>query len=203
LAADGSAEPPYFFISRATEDAAVAREVADVIRSHGCGVLYQDEHIPHGSNFVSKMDEFLGRCQHLVVIMSDPYVQSSWCKEEWTNFYADKIGTDPTRHLAVIRIGNCTIPPMLRAYVRATLEGVTSAPDRRSVILAATRVQHLVNEALGHVQQPGSVTPATTKHMAEALLRFEKLKLLRSQNLIGNSVAEELERELARDFLGL
>lgn len=202
LARDGLPEPPSYFISRATEDSAVAREVADVIRSNGCGVQYQDEHIPVGSNFVQKMNEFLGRCRHLVILMSPHYVASDWCLQEWTSFYADKIGSDPQRHLAIIRVAECDSPPLLKPYVRARLYGVASEAERRSIIVDATQVKKLMEDALGG-DAGGSVSPQTSRQMEEALRKLENLKVLRSKALIRDKIAEELERELAREFINL
>ena len=48
-----------FFISRAGADAAVAKEVADVLRHAGHTVQYQDEDIPFGANFSRIVDSIV------------------------------------------------------------------------------------------------------------------------------------------------
>ncbi len=126
-----------YFISRAGADAAAAQEVADVLREAGHTVRYQDEDIPLGANFVDKMDEFLGTCRHFVLLLSPAYLASPYTRTEWTSFFSSKVGEDPSRQLAILRLEPCEPPPLLRQYVREGLAGITDPAERRHRILAA------------------------------------------------------------------
>jgi TIR domain len=200
VAKNDTTQPIYFFISRATEDAPVAREVADVLRRNGCGVMYQDEHIPYGSNFVLKMNEFLEQCRHLVVLMSTAYTSSSWCNEEWASFYASKIGEDSHRHLAILTIDECKVPALLKPYVRGSLVNCRDVESREKIIVAATRVNELISAVF--VGNPVYST-ANPEQMQEILENLKRVRWLRTHSFIGEVVANELERELARRFVGM
>jgi hypothetical protein len=96
-------QPRYeFFISRAGADAAVAKEVADVLRHAGHTVQYQDEDIPFGANFIERMSQLVEGCKHLLVILSPAYLGSPYCREEWTNFLADLFADQDDRRVVVL-----------------------------------------------------------------------------------------------------
>jgi len=134
---DPSAWEVDFFVSRAGANRAVAHEIADVLRSAGYSIVHQDEDIPVGSNFIDKMDEFLRRCRHLIVLYSPAYESSPFCKQEWTHFLASSARAGFARRFVVLRVENCEPKGLFSAFVYADLSGVTSPNERRSIILAA------------------------------------------------------------------
>jgi hypothetical protein len=126
-----------FFISRAGADAAVAREVADVLRHAGYTVHYQDEDIPADANFIERMSMFVEDCKHLVIILSPAYLRSPYCREEWTNFLPGLFFGHDGRRIAVLKVEDCTPPGILRARVYGSLVGKIDPAERRDAILAA------------------------------------------------------------------
>lgn len=126
-----------FFISRAGADAAVAREVADVLRHAGHTVRYQDEDIPADANFIERMSAFVEDCQHLVIILSPAYLRSPYCREEWTNFLPGLFSDHDGQRIAVLKVEDCAPPGILRARVYGSLVGKIDRAERRDAILAA------------------------------------------------------------------
>jgi hypothetical protein len=130
-----------FFISRAGADAEVAREVADVLRQAGHTVQYQDEDIPIGANFIERMSQLVEDCKHLIIILSQAYLGSPYCREEWTNFLADLFADQAKRRVVVILAQDCKPPGILRARVFGSLFDKVDAAQRRMTILAAAQGQ--------------------------------------------------------------
>jgi hypothetical protein len=131
-------QPRYeFFISRAGADAAVAKEVADVLRHAGHTVQYQDEDIPFGANFIERMSQLVEGCKHLLVILSPAYLGSPYCREEWTNFLADLFADQDDRRVVVLLAHDCKPPGILRARVFGSLFDKTDPAERRTTILSA------------------------------------------------------------------
>ena len=125
-----------FFISRAGADAAVAKEVADVLRQAGHSVQYQDEDIPFGANFIERMSALVENCQNLVIILSPAYLNSPYCREEWTNFLADLFADTERRR--VIVLPQTTVSP-LEFYVLEFLEPFSISGTRRNAELPFLR----------------------------------------------------------------
>jgi hypothetical protein len=130
-----------FFISRAGADAEVAKEVADVLRQVGHTVQYQDEDIPVGANFIERMSQLVEDCKHLIIILSQAYLGSPYCREEWTNFLADLFVDQGKRRVIVILAQDCKPPGILRARVFGSLFDKLDAAQRRMTILAAAQGQ--------------------------------------------------------------
>jgi TIR domain len=126
-----------FSISRAGADAAVAKEVADVLRHAGHTVQYQDEDIPFGANFIERMSQLVEGCKHLLVILSPAYLGSPYCREEWTNFLADLFADQDDRRVVVLLAHDCKPPGILRARVFGSLFDKTDPAERRTTILSA------------------------------------------------------------------
>jgi hypothetical protein len=67
-----------FFLSRRGSVAAIAQEVADVLKEKGYRVLVQDYDIPITANFIEEMHEAVKNSRDLVVLFTRDYEQWPW-----------------------------------------------------------------------------------------------------------------------------
>jgi len=70
------------FISYAREDAAVARRIAEGLRSAGLEVWYDESEIMPGENFAEKISQALEESQAMVVVITRNALRSSWVRRE-------------------------------------------------------------------------------------------------------------------------
>jgi tetratricopeptide (TPR) repeat protein len=126
-----------FFISRRGGAAAVAQEVAEVIKEEGYTVLVQDYDIPYGANFVEEIHGALTRCRHLIVLLTKDYTTSRFTMMEVTNFLAAAGRSADECRLVVLRLEDCEPEGVLAGSVYADLFGVVDPGERKARILAA------------------------------------------------------------------
>jgi hypothetical protein len=99
----GPGERYDFFLSRRGSVAAIACEVADVLREKGYRVLVQDYDIPLGASFVDAMHEAVKNSRDLVILFTRDYEQSPYTREEFTSFEAERAQSQEERHIIVLR----------------------------------------------------------------------------------------------------
>lgn len=127
-----------YFISRRGTHASVAQEVAEVLDSVGATSFSQDYDIARGDNFIGRIHDALGRCEHFIALLTSDYADAAYTKAEWTNFYSTYVETNGRRRFIVIRLEDCEPPGLLRGIVYEDLVGVTAPLERRRRIIAAT-----------------------------------------------------------------
>jgi TIR domain len=128
-----------FFISRADADAEVAIEIFHLLRASGYDVRIQDEDFPNGSNFIAGMSSLLEGAGGLVIILSEAYKQSRFCREEWTNFLAARSGGPDQRKVLIFRVEPCEPPGILSARVYSDLFGIAEPSRRQEIVLSAAQ----------------------------------------------------------------
>lgn len=135
--------PPRFdfeyFISRAsaeTSDVEAAREVKAVLEhlSGPGSVRYQDENFELGSDFFLKMDEFVRRARHCVILHSAAWRRSEWCQREWASFEAQPDRRELGRRVVLISLNDDPVTGLLASIVRVSLAGVAE-PARRAELI--------------------------------------------------------------------
>ena len=126
-----------FFISRRGGAAAVAQEVAEVVKEEGYTVLVQDYDIPHSANFIAEIHDALTRCRHLIVLLTKDYTASRFTMMEVTNFLAAAGRTVGECRLVVLRLEDCEPEGVLAGSVYADLFGIVDPAERKARILAA------------------------------------------------------------------
>lgn len=75
--------PPDFFISRAGNDARIAQWIASVLEANGYRTIIQDWDFHVGDNFIANMDNALKTAKRAILVMSNAYLISDWCNQEW------------------------------------------------------------------------------------------------------------------------
>jgi TIR domain len=125
-----------FFLSRRGSVAAIAQEVADVLKEKGYRVLVQDYDIPITANFIEEMHEAVKNSRDLVVLFTRDYEQSPYTRMEFTSFEANAAQSTENRRMVILR---CEDAPLLGLFAPhyQDLVGIGDAEERRSRILAA------------------------------------------------------------------
>lgn len=75
------------FISHASQDLHVARALATDLINDGFSVFLDDWSIDLGENIISRISESIEESNFLVMLISDDYLRSTYCSDEWTSFY--------------------------------------------------------------------------------------------------------------------
>ena len=124
-----------FFVSYATEDEAIAREVVGVLESAGHSTIAQFKDFSVGANFVHEMNRGLAGAGRVVAIYSPNYQASPHCQAEWAAAYA----ADPSgakRKLVPFLLAPTALDPLARQVVYKSLIGLTPA-QRNAAVLEA------------------------------------------------------------------
>lgn len=101
-----------FFVSYTGNDLQYATWIAELLETSGYSVTIQAWDFRPGDNFISKIDQALIECSKLIVVLSRKYLDSEWCKAEWTTKYAEQIRNNE-RKIIPIRIEAITISGLL------------------------------------------------------------------------------------------
>lgn len=101
-----------FFVSYTGNDLRYATWIAELLETSGYSVTIQAWDFRPGDNFILKIDHALIECNKLIVVLSKKYLDSEWCKAEWTTKYAEQIRTRE-RKLIPIRIEAITVSGLL------------------------------------------------------------------------------------------
>lgn len=103
-----------FFVSYTGSDQKYATWIAKILESSDSkySVTIQAWDFLPGDNFVSKINSALIECDKLIVVLSKRYLDSEWCKAEWTAKYTEQIN-EGTRKIIPIRIEGITVKGLL------------------------------------------------------------------------------------------
>lgn len=126
-----------YFVSRRGRAAAVAQEVAEIVKGAGYTVVVQDYDIPYSADFIAEMHRALMSCRHLIVLLTRDYTASEFTMMEVTNFLAAANRAVAERRLIVLRLDDCELEGILASRVYADLVGITDPGERKARILAA------------------------------------------------------------------
>ncbi|MDP3029294.1 MAG: TIR domain-containing protein [Deltaproteobacteria bacterium] len=120
------------FISHAHQDDAFARQLAEGLKSVGIEVWVDEFALRVGDNLIEKINEGLSKCDHLIVIMSKAYFESSWTRHEFSAFAAREMAGKSNPILPVL-IEDCDIPVFLRDRVYLDFRTSFEEPFQRMV----------------------------------------------------------------------
>jgi hypothetical protein len=126
-----------FFLSRRGSVAAIAREVADVLKEKGYRVLVQDYDIRFGDSLIEKMHEAVSNSRDLVILFTHDYLQSPYTRKEFTSFEAQRLWSQEERHIVVLRCDDAPVVGLLSDNVYQSLVGISDAEERKRRIIAA------------------------------------------------------------------
>ena len=133
-----------FFISRTGTDKDWAAWVAWVLEDAGYTCRLQDWDFRPGRSFVQDMQAGAADCARTIAIMSPGYFKSAFSAREWEAAFAkdpDGLGNA----LLTVKVRDCEIPGLLKAYPYINLVGLTEEAAREAVL---------------HGVQPGRQKPA-------------------------------------------
>jgi hypothetical protein len=121
-----------YFLSYATIDEPIARQVAAILENGGNTVFAQFKDIPVGSNFVEEMKRGL-RSARVVALLSPAYESSQHCQAEWNAAYAhDPDGSK--RKLVPLLIEPTDLNFLARQVVYANLVGLSSEAFEQRIL---------------------------------------------------------------------
>lgn len=136
------------FLSYSRKDAEFVRELHRRLTRDGVECFYDEASIDGGENFVLRLQDGVGRCDHFIAVLSPDYVTSKWATEEWTAAKARGVKIIP------LRLRDCEIPALLQAihviegsdYPRVcallggTMRADSAPPTDRTTLPPVTRI---------------------------------------------------------------
>ena len=121
------------FVSYAREDEEWADWVAWLIEDAGHRAIVDRWDFPEGSNFVEQIDEAVTGSDHTIALLSPHYLQSDYCRKEWTAALADDPGGRQGR-LIPVRIELCEPKGLLGSLVYADLVDLAEDESRQRIL---------------------------------------------------------------------
>ena len=111
-----------YFISYTSADVDYATWIAEKLEEAGKTVTIQAWDFLPGANFVAEINKALIECEKIIVVMSKRYLESQWCREEWTSGLAQKDALE-NRRIIPIRIEPVEVSGLLSPIVYIDLVG--------------------------------------------------------------------------------
>ena len=72
-----------YFISYTGQDKKWADLISEVLEDQGQTVRYQAGDFRAGDSYLTKMDRYIEECDVFIAVLSQAYMESKWCREEW------------------------------------------------------------------------------------------------------------------------
>ena len=135
----GPGERYDFFLSRRGSVAAIAQEVADVLKGSGYEVVVQDYDFQIGESWVLAIHDCIKSARDLIILLTSDYEKSQYTREEFAAFWK-KQADEPDKHrIIVLRCEDVQPEGLLSHNVFQDLVGVTDTEERKQRILAAAK----------------------------------------------------------------
>lgn len=90
------------FISHSSTDSIIARSIATDLMDAGYSVFLDDWSIDVGDRIFEKINQGLENSSGLIMIISQSYLQSICCNDEWSSFYNKSLHTKNCRVYPII-----------------------------------------------------------------------------------------------------
>lgn len=136
------AERPVVFLSHASEDAALARRIAETLTKSGIDTWFDGWCITAGDSIRQRIDEGLGGCTHFVVLLTPQSVTKPWVKAEMDAGLIRKLSTGGRFIALRCGLSVSELPPLLQG-----LHSPEVTPDDLDW-------QQLVNDIHGVTRKP-------------------------------------------------
>jgi hypothetical protein len=78
----GTSASPLVFVSYSSEDRAFAQGLIQELKKRGVSVWIDSAEIRVGDSVVDRLADGLSKCTHLLIVISQHYLTSAWCKAE-------------------------------------------------------------------------------------------------------------------------
>jgi hypothetical protein len=102
----------YVFICHASEDKAIAREIAHFLRGLGSDVWFDEWEIKVGESIVQRIDGALGQVTHLLLLLSKHSVDKPWVKKEFSSALMRQLSNNSITVLPM-RVDDSPYPTLL------------------------------------------------------------------------------------------
>jgi hypothetical protein len=139
--AGGHGERYDFFLSRRGSVAAIAREVADVLKVKGYKVNVEDYDFRPGASFVEAMHEGIKNSRDLLILYTGDYEAAAYTRKEFTSFVAEQAQSSEERHIIILRCEDVPLRGLLADVPFQDLVGVHDTQERKRRIIAAAERQ--------------------------------------------------------------
>ena len=101
------------FLSYSRKDEVFVKDLYQRLTRDGVDCFFDQESIEWGENWVTTLEKAIDQCSHIVLVLSNEFVNSEWGKREWTSAIAD----DPAgleRKIRPLLLKPCDIPRFLK-----------------------------------------------------------------------------------------
>ena len=109
------------FISHSSKDLHIARALATDFINDGFSVFLDDWSIDLGENIISRISDEIEESHSLVMLISEDYLSSAYCKDEWTLFYMRYRNTKKNSRYPIL-INEAEPPALLSAIKYARIK---------------------------------------------------------------------------------
>lgn len=109
------------FISHSSKDLHIARALATDFINDGFSVFLDDWSIDLGENIIFRISEEIEESHALIMLISEDYLHSAYCKDEWTSFYMRYSKMSPNSIYPIL-IDDAEPPALLSAIKYARIK---------------------------------------------------------------------------------
>ena len=134
-----------FFISYTSSDENMATWIAAVLEKEGYTTVIQAWDFNVGDNFVERMNDALINSKCLILVLSNAYFDSNWCRVEWISKLAEQVSTGE-RKILPIRIEPVNVTGLLSTIVYKDIYGKTEE-EAKTALLDAISIKERGNVA--------------------------------------------------------
>jgi len=107
-------KPPTAFLSHSSADRATALHLTERLRNEGVEVWIDTEQIGLGDSIPARISAGLQEADIILVLISESFVKSSWCRAEYEPLLVREI-EDGRTWIVPLRLDDAPIPPFLAA----------------------------------------------------------------------------------------
>jgi hypothetical protein len=126
------------FISHARKDLHLARAIATDLINDGFSVFLDDWSIDLGENIISRITEEIDESRSLIMLVSEDYLRSTYCNDEWTSFYMKFSKINPNA-IYPIMIQDAEPPALLCAIKYARIRELDDYPEVYGQLIRAIK----------------------------------------------------------------
>jgi len=105
---------PIAFVSHSSDDAVAARRLVELLRGYGVDSWIDHEQIRFGDSIPGRIAEGLSAADVILVLVSEAFVESSWCRAEYEPLLQREIESGRTAVIP-LRLDDATMPVLLSA----------------------------------------------------------------------------------------
>lgn len=115
-----SERKPLVFISHSSSDKQTAIRIVERLRARGLDVWIDHERIQFGDSIPARIAEGLSACDFILVLISEAFCSSPWCRAEYEPLLKQEIEDGSTLVIPVLLNKDVELPPLLasKRYVR-------------------------------------------------------------------------------------